>query len=87
LVHQVADTISETENRSTTLLLRAIAQLKAMEDRNRALEARAIKAEASARDAERWLSRIHAKIQNELMGNGNRPLSGRRLYTLGRLMQ
>ena len=42
LVSQVADTISATENRIETLLVRALEQLKTMEDRNRALEARAI---------------------------------------------
>ena len=38
LVSQVADTISATENRIETLLVRALEQLKTMEDRNRALE-------------------------------------------------
>ena len=37
LVSQVADTISQTENRIETLLVRALEQLKTMEDRNRLL--------------------------------------------------
>src|SRR5882724_4851249 len=45
LVSQVADTISATENRIEPLLLRALEQLKTMEDRNRVLEARAVQAE------------------------------------------
>ncbi len=52
LVHQVADTISQTENRIETLLVRALEQLKTMEDRNRVLEERAVQAEARAREAE-----------------------------------
>ena len=67
LVHQVADTISTAENRSETLLVRAMEQLKTIEDRNRALEARAINAEASACEAEKWLRRVHDKIQHELL--------------------
>ena len=55
LVSQVADTISATENRIETLLVRALGQLRAMEDRNQELEERAIQAETKAREAERWL--------------------------------
>src|SRR5882724_3475251 len=51
LVAQVADTISQTENRIETLLVRALEQLKTMEDRNKVLEERAIAAEARAREA------------------------------------
>ena len=65
LVAQVADTISQTENRIETLLVRALEQLKAMEDRNRALEARAIAAETRAREAEKWLMRLHVEMEDK----------------------
>jgi len=65
LVTQVADTISATENRIETLLVRALEQLKTMEDRNRELEARAIQAEARAREAEKWLMRLHVEMEDK----------------------
>jgi len=65
LVHQVADTISATENRIETLLVRALEQLKTMEDRNRALEARALEAENRAREAEKWLLRVHVEMEDK----------------------
>ena len=65
LVTQVADTISATENRIETLLVRALEQLKTMEDRNRALEARAIQAETRAREAEKWLMRLHVEMEDK----------------------
>lgn len=66
LVAQVADTLSATENRIETLLVRALEQLKAMEDRNRVLEERAIQAEARAREAEKWLMRLHLEMEDKL---------------------
>jgi hypothetical protein len=65
LVHQVADTISATENRIETLLVRALEQLKTMEDRNQVLEARAIEAENRAREAEKWLLRLHVEMEDK----------------------
>jgi hypothetical protein len=65
LVSQVADTINATENRIETLLVRALEQLKAMEDRNRELEARAAEAEARAREAEKWLMRLHVEMEDK----------------------
>lgn len=65
LVTQVADTINATENRIETLLVRALEQLKTMEDRNRALEARAIQAETRAREAEKWLMRLHVELEDK----------------------
>lgn len=65
LVSQVAETINATENRIETLLVRALEQLKAMEDRNRELEARAIEAEARAREAEKWLMRLHVEMEDK----------------------
>ena len=65
LVGQVADTISATEDRIESLLVRALEQLKAMEDRNRVLEARAVEAEARAREAEKWLMRLHVEMEDK----------------------
>ena len=65
LVSQVAETISATENRIETLLVRALEQLKAMEDRNRALEERVAQAEARAREAEKWLTRLHVELEDK----------------------
>jgi hypothetical protein len=65
LVSQVADTISATENRIETLLVRALEQLKTMEDRNRILEERAIQAETRAREAEKWLMRLHVEMEDK----------------------
>jgi hypothetical protein len=65
LVSQVADTISQTENRIETLLVRALEQLKTMEDRNRVLEERAAAAELRAREAEKWLMRLHVEMEDK----------------------
>jgi hypothetical protein len=79
LVSQVADTISATENRIETLLVRALDQLKQMEDRNRVLEERATAAEARAREAEKWLMRLHVEMEDKFTswkGAQARNLSG-----------
>ena len=65
LVSQVADTISATENRIETLLVRALEQIKTMEDRNRTLEERAVAAETRAREAEKWLMRLHVEMEDK----------------------
>ena len=65
LVSRVADTLSQTENRIETLLVRALEQLKAMEDRNRVLEERAVAAETRAREAEKWLMRLHVEMEDK----------------------
>ena len=65
MVAQVADTISQTENRIETLLVRALEQLKTMEDRNRILEERAAQAELRAREAEKWLTRLHLEMEDK----------------------
>jgi len=65
LVSQVADTISQTENRIETLLVRALEQLRAMEDRNRVLEERAAQADLRAREAEKWLMRLHVEMEDK----------------------
>ena len=61
----MADTISQTENRIETLLVRALEQLKTMEDRNRVLEERAVAAETRAREAEKWLMRLHVEMEDK----------------------
>jgi hypothetical protein len=65
LVAHVADTISQTENRIETLLVRALEQLKTMEERNRVLEERAVAAELRAREAEKWLMRLHVEMEDK----------------------
>jgi hypothetical protein len=67
LVGQVAETINATENRIETLLVRALDQLRQMEERNRALEERAVAAEARAREAEKWLMRLHVEMEDKLV--------------------
>lgn len=67
LVSQVAETINATETRIETLLVRALEQLKQMEERNRALEERAMQAEARAREAEKWLIRLHVEMEDKLV--------------------
>jgi len=79
LVSKVAETISATENRIETLLVRALEQLKTMEDRKRELEARAAEAEARAREAEKWLMRLHVEMEDKftsLKGAQARNLAG-----------
>jgi hypothetical protein len=65
LVNAVADTITVTEGRIETLLVRALEQLRTMEERNRVLEQRAVHAEARAREAEKWLMRVHVEIEEK----------------------
>ena len=65
LVSQVAETISQTENRIETLLVRALEQLKTMEDRNQVLEECAAAAELRAREAEKWLMRLHVEMEDK----------------------
>jgi hypothetical protein len=65
LVSQVADTISQTENRIETLLVRALEQLKSMEERNKVLEERTAQAELRAREAEKWLVRLHVEMEDK----------------------
>ena len=67
LVSQVADTISATENRIETLLVRALEQLKTMEDRNKVLEDRAAQAEIRAREAVKWLMRLHVEMEDKFV--------------------
>jgi hypothetical protein len=65
LVNAVADTINVTEGRIETLLVRALEQLRTMEERNRALEQRVAHAETRAREAEKWLVRLHIEIEDK----------------------
>jgi hypothetical protein len=65
LVNAVADTINLTEGRIETLLTRALEQLRTMEERNRVLEQQLKVAETRARDAEKWLVRLHIEIEDK----------------------
>jgi len=75
LVNAVADTISVTEGRIETLLVRALDQIRQMEERNRALEQRVQQAETRAREAEKWLMRLHVEIEDKFTSwrNGRPP--------------
>jgi hypothetical protein len=77
LVAQVADTISQTENRIESLLVRALEQIKTLEDRNKVLEERAIAAEARAREAEKWLMRLHVEMEDKLTSWKGQQAQGR----------
>jgi flagellar basal body rod protein FlgF len=65
LVNSVADTIQVTEGRIETLLVRALDQLRTMEERNRVLEQQLKAAESRAREAEKWLVRLHVEIEDK----------------------
>jgi hypothetical protein len=73
LVNAVADTITTTEGRIETLLVRALEQLRTMEERNRVLEQRVQQAEARAREAEKWLLRVHVEIEDKFTSWRNKP--------------
>lgn len=66
LVSQVADSITTTETRIETLLTRALGQLRTLEERNQELEERAMAAETKAREAEKWLVRLHNEMEAKL---------------------
>jgi hypothetical protein len=66
LVHQVAVAIAQNEARAEGIVQRAINELKAAEERIRALETRALNAESRANEAEKWLARLHDAIQEKL---------------------
>jgi hypothetical protein len=67
LIHQVAIVITSNEARAEAIVQRAIDELKAAEERIRALEARALNAESRANEAEKWLLRLHDAIQEKLI--------------------
>lgn len=67
LVSQVAETINDTESRIEMLLVRALDQLKQIEERNRTLEERAAQAEARAHEAEKWLMRLHVEMEDKFV--------------------
>ena len=66
LIHQVAIVLKSNEARTEAIVQRAIDELKAAEDRIRALEGRALNAETRANEAEKWLLRLHEAIQEKL---------------------
>jgi len=45
--------------------VRALEQLRTMEERNRVLEQRVAQAEGRAREAEKWLLRVHVEIEEK----------------------
>jgi len=65
LVQRVAETIASAEARLEQLLQKALAEVSAADDLGTALTERASKAEKRADEAEKWLRRLHAKLEEE----------------------
>lgn len=73
MVNQFAGTIADTEKRIESLLARALERFRTLEERqtaleqlNRNLERRAAQSEARAREAEKWVQRLHVEIEEKL---------------------
>jgi hypothetical protein len=67
LVHEVAANVSSRERRLEAGLTKILAQLKRAEENNSALTERAASAEKRAAEGEKWLGRLHAKLEQELL--------------------
>lgn len=65
-VEQAAEAFRANEAQMRAIAQRAINELAAAQDRIRALEARVLKAETRAREAEKWLLRLHESIRETL---------------------
>ncbi len=68
MVQQIYASVKSRESRSETLARKAFYQLRLANERNKALEARVLQAEAQARAAEMWLLRLHAELENQISG-------------------
>ena len=66
LLQRVAQTIASTEIRFEQQLQKTLADIKAAEDLATALAERANQAEGRAKEAEKWLRRLHAKLEEQL---------------------
>ena len=66
LVHQAMASIRQREERAASIAFDALEQVKAMKERNKALELRLQQAEAQARAAELWVRRLHAELESQL---------------------
>lgn len=70
LIHQVADTVAQTENQLQSRLMQALDQLQNEEERGDALAARANQAEFRASEAVKWLKRLHDEVEARLVSRG-----------------
>ena len=66
LLQQITQAMKARETRAQTVAQRALDELEASNSRIRALEARALQAETRAKEAEKWLLRLHESIQDTL---------------------
>jgi hypothetical protein len=66
LVQRLAKTIASTEIHHEQRLEKVMADLTAAEDLGAALAERATQAEGHANEAEKWLRRLHAKLEEQL---------------------
>lgn len=65
-VEQAAEVFRSSEAHIRAVAQRAIDELAAAQDRIRSLEARVLKAETRAREAEKWLLRVHESVRESL---------------------
>jgi hypothetical protein len=65
-VEHAAESFRVGEAHIRAVAQRAIDELAAAQDRIRALEARVLKAETRAREAEKWLLRVHESVRETL---------------------
>jgi hypothetical protein len=65
LVRQVAETVASRESRFEAGLTKILTQLRSAEERHSALAKRATQAEKRAAEGEKWLRRLHARLEQE----------------------
>jgi hypothetical protein len=80
LLQQAADAARRNEERAKAQALHLADELRASEERCRAIEARLRHFEARAVEAEEWLLRVHAEVQERLIA----PLVGDEPQEMGR---
>ena len=66
LLQRVAQTIASAEIRFEQQLQKTLDDIKTAEDLGSALAERATQAEGRANEAEKWLRRLHAKLEDQL---------------------
>jgi hypothetical protein len=66
LVQRLAKAIASAEAHREQQLQKALADISAAEDLSDALAERATQAEGRANEAEKWLMRLHAKLEEQL---------------------
>lgn len=68
LLQQAAEVARRNEERAKAQAVHLAEELRASEERNRAMEARLRHFETRAAEAEGWLMRIHEEVQDRLLG-------------------